>query len=238
MAAVSPLPSLSQIRAWDTYHLADAATDWRTAADHWEETFSHVAHQMPAPGGIPWEGNGAEAAQLRASTDLVKVRGLADSVRSASTVAANGADEIYAARQSVLYAVEDAEGAGFTVGEDLSVTSRHPGGPPAVQAARQAQAAAFAADIRGKAAAMTATDQEVAAKVTTAAAGLRGVTLGDGQSRLPIAMPRNVSRGSRRSTGTSGGRDRARVANRHRHHRTLRSEACLPLAFGHLSQEN
>jgi hypothetical protein len=185
MAAASPVPSLSQIRAWDTYHPADAATAWRTTADQWEETFSHVARQMPAPAGIPWEGAGAEGAQLRAHTDLVTVRGMADSLRSASTVAGEGANEIYAARQSVLYAVEDAEGAGFTVGEDLSVISRQTGGPPALQAARQAQAQALAADIRAKAATLTATDQEVAAKVTTAAAGLRGVTLGDGQSLPP-----------------------------------------------------
>ena len=185
MAAASPVPSLSQIRAWDTYHLADAATAWRTTADQWEETFSHVARQMPAPAGIPWEGAGAEGAQLRAHTDLVTVRGMADSLRSASTVAGEGANEIYTARQSVLYAVEDAEGAGFTVGEDLSVISRQTGGPRALQAARQAQAQALAADIRAKAATLTATDQEVAAKVTTAAAGLRGVTLGDGQSLPP-----------------------------------------------------
>jgi hypothetical protein len=152
MAAASAVPSLSQIRAWDTYHLADAATASRTTADQWEETFSHVARQMPAPAGIPWEGAGAEGAQLRAHTDLVTVRGMADSLRSASTVAGEGANEIYAARQSVLYAVEDAEGAGFTEGEDLSVISRQTGGPPELQAARQAQAQALAADVRAKAA--------------------------------------------------------------------------------------
>jgi hypothetical protein len=173
---------MSQIRACDTYHLADAATAWRTTADQWEETFSHVARQMPAPTGIQSEGAGAEGAQLRAHTDQVTVRGTADSLRSASTVAGEGANEIYAARQSVLYAVE---GAGFTVREDLSVISRQTGGPPAVQAARQAHAQALSADIRAKAAALTATDQEVAARVTTAAAGLRGVTLGDGQSLAP-----------------------------------------------------
>jgi hypothetical protein len=160
------------------------------------------------------------------------VCGIADSLRSASTVAGEGANEIYAVRQSVLYAVEDAEGAGFTVGEDLSVISRQTGGPPALQAARQAQAQALAADIRAKAATLTATDQDVAAKVTTAAAGLRGVTLGAGTAALPIAMPPSASRGSRQSTSTSGGRDSAMVANHHSRHQTPRSAVCLPRAFG------
>jgi len=73
MAAISPVPSLSQIRAWDTEHLVDAATTWRTTADHWHGSFSQVASHMPAPGGTPWEGAGSETAQLRASTDAMKV---------------------------------------------------------------------------------------------------------------------------------------------------------------------
>src|SRR5882757_2532343 len=99
MAAASPVPWLSQIRVWDTDHLTDAATTWRTTADQWEESFSRVSSHMPAPGGIPWEGTGAEAARLRASTDAIKVREIAHSLRSASTVAANGADEIHAMRR-------------------------------------------------------------------------------------------------------------------------------------------
>ena len=138
MAAASSVPSLSQIRAWDTDHLLDAAATWRATADQWQESFSQVAGHMPAPGGTPWEGPGSEAAQLRASTDAIKVSELADSLRRASTVAGHGADEIHATRQSVLDAVEDAESAGFTVGEDLSVTSRYtdltPGGGGATSA--------------------------------------------------------------------------------------------------------
>ena len=140
MAAASPVPSLSQIRAWDTDHLVDAATTWRATADQWQESFSQVVSHMPAPGGIPWEGPGSEAAQLRASTDAIKVSELADSLRRASTVTGHGADEIHATRQSVLDAVEDAESAGFTVGEDLSVTSRYTDLTAAAEVARQAQA--------------------------------------------------------------------------------------------------
>jgi hypothetical protein len=179
MAATSLVPSLSQIRAWDTEHLVDAAATWRTTADQWQESFSQVASHMPAPGGTPWEGRGGDAAQLRASTDALKVGDIAVGLRSASTVASNGANEIDAVRKSVLDAINDAESAGFTVGEDLSVTSRYTDLTPAAETARQAQAETLAAEIRAKATALAAADHEVAAKVASAAAGLSDVTLGE-----------------------------------------------------------
>lgn len=179
MAATSPVPSLSQIRAWDTEHLVDAAATWRTTADQWQGSFSQVASHMPAPGGIPWQGAGSETAQLRASTDAMKVDEIAVSLRSASTAAGDGANEIDAKRQSVLEAIEDAESAGFTVGEDLSVTSRYSDLTAEAEMARQAQAEALAADIRAKATALVTADHEVAAKVASAASGVRDVTLGE-----------------------------------------------------------
>lgn len=179
MAATSPIPSLSQIRAWDTEHLVEAATTWRTTADQWQGSFYQVASHMPAPGGTSWEGAGSEAAQLRASTDAIKVNEIADSLRTASTVAGNGADEIHAKRQSVLEAIENAESAGFTVGEDLSVTSRYTDLTPEAEVARQAQAEALAVDIHAKAAALVAADHEVAAKIASEASGVRDVTLGE-----------------------------------------------------------
>lgn len=139
MAAASPVPSLSQIRAWDTDHLVDAATTWRATADQWQESFSQVVSHMPAPGGIPWEGPGSEAAQLRASTDAIKVSELADSLRRASTVAGHGADEIHATRQSVLDAVEDAKAPGSPSVRIFRSLADIPTSPPA-EVARQAQA--------------------------------------------------------------------------------------------------
>jgi hypothetical protein len=181
MAAASSVPSLSQIRAWDTDHLSDAAATWRATADQWQESFSQVAGHMSAPGGTPWEGAGSEAAQSRASADAIKSRELADSLRSASTVAGSGADELHAMRQSVLDAIENAESAGFTVDEDLSVTSRYTDLTSAAEMARQAQAETLAADIRAKAVALVTADHEVAAKIHTAASGVRDVTLGEGR---------------------------------------------------------
>jgi hypothetical protein len=208
MPAASPVPTLSQIQGWDTEHLTDAASHWSNTADLWESTFDHVAAQMAAPGGSPWEGEGAEAAQLRASTDMVTVRGLADGLHSTASIARNGAEDIAWARQSVLDAEEDAQAAGVSVGEDLSVTSQQTGGPAALQAAHHAQAEAFAADIRARAAQLVTLDQEVAAKITAAAAGIRDITF-DESPLLPTSPVRTAPHQLRRLSGVNAAsRDR------------------------------
>lgn len=61
------LPTLSQIKAWDTEHLSQAATFWNTAAEMWESSFDQVAGEISAPAGSPWLGVAAEAAQSRAN---------------------------------------------------------------------------------------------------------------------------------------------------------------------------
>jgi hypothetical protein len=126
----SPFPSLSQIRAWDTEHLRDAATAWRRTADQWQESFRQLASHMPAPGGTPWEGAASEAAQLRASSDAIKVGEIGVSVQIASTAAANGADDIDAIRRSALRAIDNAESAGFTVGRICRLPISIPASPP------------------------------------------------------------------------------------------------------------
>ena len=68
--------------------------------------------------------------------------------------------------------MQDAQAAGFAVGEDLSVTDRTTGGSATQMAARQAQAQAFAAEIGGRAATLVSTDAQVGARVTAAVAGI------------------------------------------------------------------
>src|SRR5947209_5384983 len=149
MPASSTVPTLSQVRSWDTEHLTEAATTWTTTASRWEETFAQVAQQMPYPGGTPWVGSAAGAAHERASADLLKVSALANQLHTAAGIARINANQIDLARQAVLAAVDAAENAGFTVGEDFSVTSRAVGDASDI-VARQAQAEAFAADIRAR----------------------------------------------------------------------------------------
>lgn len=92
------VPTLSQIIGWDTEHLDVAATDWVVTADRWE------------------------AAQQRALSDLVVVRGLSDALREASAVARRGADQIGYLKRYAVQAISAASDAGFDVNEDLSVT--------------------------------------------------------------------------------------------------------------------
>lgn len=96
----------------------------------------------------------------------------ADQLLLAAKVARNGATDLYGARSRLRYAVEDADAAGFAVGQDLSVADRFYGASATFRAARQAQAQAFAADIRQRAAQPVALDQQVAGKVTAATTGI------------------------------------------------------------------
>jgi hypothetical protein len=99
------------------------------------------------------------------------VIGLADQLHDASAVARTGAMKIAEACRLVLRTVDAAEREGFTVGEDFSVTDHHVYNARA-RAARQAQAMAFAADLRATLADLVATDVQVASQITAATAGL------------------------------------------------------------------
>jgi hypothetical protein len=160
-------PSLSQILDWDTNHLYQAVTDWSSTAEHWEEAFDSVHRGMLAPGGTVWEGEAADAAQERA--DLVKVRGLADTLNDAATVARRGADQLDYLKRQAIDAIEEAREAGFTVGEDLSVTDTSAYSGLRIAAVRQ-----HAATIATRAAALGVADKDIAAKISTATTELNG----------------------------------------------------------------
>ena len=175
MPSVGGMPTLAQVRGWGTAHLTEAATQWTATATLWEDAFTEVASQMNHPGGAPWEGVAAEAAQHRAYTDRLKVVGLADQLHEAAQIACTGATQIDEARRLVLRTVQSAESAGFTVGEDFSVTDPrlYDAGTAAI---RQAQAETFAADLRAGVGALVATDSGVAGQLTAATAGLGSAT--------------------------------------------------------------
>src|SRR3954470_12094786 len=149
MPASAMVPTLWQVHAWDTEHLTEAAAHWSGTATVWGDAFTHLSAQMPSPGGSPWEGEAAEAAQHRAYADKLTVVNLADQLHHASAIARAGARDIDAAKRGVLAAVNAARDAGFIVGEDFSVVSRE-SGLASVTATRQAQAQALAADIRAQ----------------------------------------------------------------------------------------
>ena len=166
--------ALSQIRAWSTEHLIDAATYWGATADRWEDAFLQMRNQSHA---IAWHGAGGDGLRHRTGADLSVVSAKADQLRRAAGIARTGAGDIGVAQRRVLYAVEDAENAGFTVEEDLSVIDTRAGGTPAERAARQAQAEAFAADIRGRAEQLDGAEVTVAGQLAGAAAGVGNVAV-------------------------------------------------------------
>src|ERR1700722_15719208 len=165
----TPLPTLSQIRNWDTEHLSQAADDWEAEAQRWETTYEQNYQRLAE---TDWKGQAREAALESAGLDLVKVRGPAWQLREAATAARYGFAQQNGAKEWALDAIADAEQAGFNPKDDLSVTDRLTGGSAATRAARQAEAQALAAQIRARAALLVASNQEVATKITAAAGNI------------------------------------------------------------------
>ena len=161
--------TLSQIEAYSTDHLVEAADHWDKLADRWEDAHWQIRNQAQV---LDWQGAAAEALRARTTSDYTIASGQADQLRSTSRIARQQAGELDHLRNSVLYAVEDAHNAGFIVGEDFSVTDIRTSRTAAELAARQAQAQVFAADIRGRAGALVGADTAVAADLSSAAAGI------------------------------------------------------------------
>ncbi|CAN5240852.1 hypothetical protein BH11ACT7_BH11ACT7_04490 [soil metagenome] len=185
MPTSGPAPTLSAVRSWDVTHLMTAGSQWTKTATVWEDTFTQLSQGVSSPGGSPWHGEAADAAQERAYNDRLQVIGWADQLHVASRVAQTGVDQIRTAKQAALTAVRNAEQAGFSVGEDFSVTYRG-SGSPAAMAAKQAQAQTLAADIRMKVGELIAADQQVAGKIFAATEGLGGTTFaGEDSDREP-----------------------------------------------------
>lgn len=182
------LPSLSQMHQWSVSHLEAADAQWRATARIWDESFSTVYRQAPAPAGTPWDGLAAEAAIEQLGDDRRRVLGATDALNTAAGIARDGAAEIQSARQQALQAIELARAAGFAVGEDLSVTDAT-ATPVSALSARMAQARSFAASIQGRAAALVATEREVAARITAATSGLNSIMFSDNPILSGGALP-------------------------------------------------
>jgi hypothetical protein len=170
MPAVAGLPSLSELLAWPTEHLTEAADYWETIGGRCFE----VAHQVWCDAmSIDWEGEAADALRAGTHADLLTTGAADDQLHDAAKVARSGASDLYAARSRLRYAVDDARTAGFAVSEDISVTDRLNSRSAIQRAARQAQAQTFAGDIRQRAVQLVNLDQQVADNVTAAVAGIR-----------------------------------------------------------------
>jgi hypothetical protein len=168
MAATATLPTLSQVQTLDTAYLLGAAQYWTRTANLWEQAFADVHDTMSIPGGSPWKGRAAAAAQERSHLDLVKVREASDQLHGAAGLALRGDQQLQACKDAVLEAVNDARADGFHVGEDYSVTDRLRGGTPEFRAARLAAAQGHASFIRHRVAALLTSDQQLTTRITAA----------------------------------------------------------------------
>jgi hypothetical protein len=130
------IPTLSQVEAYTTDHLIDAADHWDDMADHWEGAHWQIRNQVHQ---LDWQGDAAEGLRARTGADYTVANGHANQLRDTSRIARQQAGELDRLRNRVLYS-------GFFVGEDLSVTDTHASRTPAELAARQAQAQILAAE--------------------------------------------------------------------------------------------
>jgi len=170
MSAATAFPSLSQLLAWSTEHLTEAADFWTSAGDRCYYVANQVWRDSLA---VDWQGVAADALRSDTHADMLTTSAVADQLHAAGKVARRGASDLSAAHSRIRYAVDDARAADFTVTEDLSVTDRLTAESPAQRTARQVQAHAFAMDIRQRAMQLVGLDEEVAGKIITAVAGIR-----------------------------------------------------------------
>ncbi|WP_204800908.1 hypothetical protein [Mycobacterium riyadhense] len=176
MALSTALPTLSQVQVMDTAYLREGSAYWTRTANLWEEVFSEVHRRASTPGGTPWEGQAAAAAEQRSALDLVQVRGACYQLHQAAAIARRGEAALQACREEVLNAVHEAQADGFAVGEDYSVADRSSGGSAEFRAARLAQAQGHSAFIRHRVAALVAKDHEIATQVAAATKGIDTLT--------------------------------------------------------------
>ncbi|WP_293039842.1 hypothetical protein [Mycobacterium sp.] len=190
--------TLSQIRAWSTEHLTDAASHWNRTADQWEDAFLQMRNQSHA---IAWKGAGGDALRQRVAADLSTVSGKAAQLRRAAGIARDGASDISAAQRRVLNAVADAQNAGFDVGEDLSVSYTENGGTAAEQAARQAQAETMASEIWSRAGQLDGTEVKVAGQLTAVTTGLGNATFAHNGKGSGVQLVDNTQGGDNSNDG-------------------------------------
>lgn len=168
----------SQIEAWEVTHLQTVAAHWTETAQTWEGQFTTIHNGMLRPGGTLWEGTAADAAADQTFGDLVAVRGAAHALHSAAVIARNGADGIAWAKRQVVTAITEAEDAGFTVGDDLTVTEKSQGWLR-ISESRKRQMQEFATEITSRAKTLVSVDNKVAGQITAALSALEGLSFPD-----------------------------------------------------------
>ncbi|PVB10699.1 amidase domain-containing protein [Mycobacteroides abscessus] len=186
MAAIAPasMPTKSEIFNWSTTHLEDAATQWEEAAGQSETAFSRHVANISAPGGTVWTGSAATSAydDAREAQDTVAVQ--ASIYRECASIARRGAGDIRGAKEATVNAIQEAEGKGYAVSEDLLATDTHQGGSDSQRATRKAEAQQLTEFMRWHAKGLASTAAKVAGELQGEAAGLQGRKLTGGGAQM------------------------------------------------------
>lgn len=119
---------------------------------------------------LPWEGLGADALRERNHADFGTAMDSAENLRQAAMIAQDGASTLDQMHSRVLYTLEDAQADGFTATEDVWVIDTRPSASPTELAQRQAQAHAYAGQLRAQVAALYSHDAQVGTDMLNAAA--------------------------------------------------------------------
>lgn len=83
--------TLSQVRAYSTTHLTEAAAHWSGLADHRESTFAAVRNRAHT---LNWTGDGADALRGHVEMDYRHAVDSANTLRTAANIATTGADDL------------------------------------------------------------------------------------------------------------------------------------------------
>lgn len=159
---------LSQVLAYNTEHLVDAAAHWQGLADQREEVFASVRNEAWA---LPWEGQAADATHQRTQSDHDTAMQSAERLRSAAMIAKDGASTLDQMHSRTLYTIEDAQADGFAPTEPLIFVDTRPTANPAELAQRQQQALAYTGQLQSQVADLVNHDTQVGADMHNATAG-------------------------------------------------------------------
>jgi hypothetical protein len=181
---------LSQVLAYNTEHLIDAAAHWQALADQREEVFATVHNEARI---MPWEGLTADALHARTGADYNTAMQSAENLRSAAMIAKDGASTLDQMRSRVMYTIEDGQADGFSPTEALVFVDTRPSANPAVAAQRQQQAQVYTGQLQSQVSDLVAHDTKVGADMSNATAGegkimFTDYTTGDGK-KIPSPPP-------------------------------------------------
>lgn len=137
--------TLEVVRSWRPEALSDAATGVGTAQEAVDAQVRAAKAAMTRLSDS-WQGDAAQAAAQRMSTEATTGFALADALESAKTALSSGATDLSRAKSAVLSTVDAATAAGFTVASDGRVTA--PTLPPVMTAAGDPDGAGAARDAR------------------------------------------------------------------------------------------